>query len=391
MTEILDKTREWSNRFGSVLKASAKTQYPQLYKGAVGGIEHVISVDNGAFYMEMWRDGKDNYYATTGAAIKPLPGLAKGARLDEALDRFFTLMAKVEKLEKGKTYRDRERASAKQPPQRTPSAFKKRGRRAEKDYPPTASSRSGVTEVGGAWRDKPRGPRRAESGMPLPAKKAIPKKIKRLLGLSKRVVAKIDPEIGPSHSVGHKKPSDLSPESGVSKLARSVISNLFGEPYNQMRKANFAGPQPVSLARKTKKNVVALTAPGGVGNQPGSGRVKPGTPQKTYVSPQGFSGRQMGKPGEGASSGVARKPASGAGQPLKRGRKIDDITGGRVSGPPSPPGVDTPQSQITPVKVPPQPAQGPGYGRLATPRKMRKGCDCATEAAVAKAVRAVGA
>ncbi|KKM25373.1 hypothetical protein LCGC14_1595530, partial [marine sediment metagenome] len=92
MTEILDKTREWSDRFGSVLRASAKTQYAHLYKGAVGGIEHVISVDNGSYYMEMWRDGSETYYATTGAAIKPLPGLAKGARLDEALDRFFHLM-----------------------------------------------------------------------------------------------------------------------------------------------------------------------------------------------------------------------------------------------------------------------------------------------------------
>ncbi|KKL27630.1 hypothetical protein LCGC14_2383200, partial [marine sediment metagenome] len=89
MTEILDKTKEWSDRFGGILRASAKTQFPWLYKGAVGGLQHVISVDNAGSYMELWRSGKNegNYYATTGAAIKPLPGLAKGARLDEALDR----------------------------------------------------------------------------------------------------------------------------------------------------------------------------------------------------------------------------------------------------------------------------------------------------------------
>ncbi|KKL09757.1 hypothetical protein LCGC14_2562650, partial [marine sediment metagenome] len=80
MTEILDKTKEWSDRFGGILRASAETQFPWLYKGAVGGLQHVISVDNAGSYMELWRSGENegNYYATTGAAIKPLPGLAKG-------------------------------------------------------------------------------------------------------------------------------------------------------------------------------------------------------------------------------------------------------------------------------------------------------------------------
>ena len=363
MTEILDKTKEWSDRFGSTLRASAQTQYPHLYKGAVGGIEHVISVDNGAYYMEMWRDGSETYYATTGAAIKPLPGLAKGARLDEALDRFFTLMAKVEKDK---------------------AAMKRR------------------------------------LNMRGPAKKAIPKKIKRLLNLNgpssdrpvkKRVVAKVDPEIGPSHSVGHRKPSDLSPESGVSKLARRMIANLVGEPTAQMR-----------------KNVVALTAPGGVGNQPGSGRVKPGTgvkvtdpmkpakpgtPPKTYRSPQGFTGRRMGAPGTpGAPAGTSgsgikrtRKARKGAnlgqktsqrrapyvgsrpgGQSplLRRGRKIDDITGGRI-------GAD---GKITPVKPGKGgPGQPVGYGSTGNPQYSyggyRKGCGCETVAEVAKAMRAV--
>ena len=407
MTEILDKTKEWSDRFGGVLRASARTQYPHLYKGAVGGIEHVISVDNGAYYMEMWRDGSETYYATTGAAIKPLPGLAKGARLDEALDRFFTLMAKVEK-------------------------------------------------------DKEAMKRRLNMHDKRPAKKAIPKKAKRLLGLRnpkaetgkhsgsiwsppgartrpgiaakskpmrKRVVAKVDPEIGPSHSVGHKKPSGLSPESGVSKLARGMITHILGEPYNAMQKGNFAGPQPVSLARKTKKNVVALTAPGGVGNAPGSGRVKPGTgvkvtdpmkpakpgtPPRTYRSPQGFSGRRMGAPGTpgapAGTSGAGIKQARGLGQktsqrrapyvggrpggqsPLLRQRKIDDITGGRVGA----------GGKITPAKpAMGGPGQPVGYGSTGNPqysygrkahRKqgyMRKnGCECApTE--VAKALRAI--
>ncbi|KKL73469.1 hypothetical protein LCGC14_2074640, partial [marine sediment metagenome] len=166
MTEILDKTREWSDRFGSILRASAKTQYPHLYKGAVGGIEHVISVDNGAYYMELWRSGENdgNYYATTGAAIKPLPGLAKGARLDEALDRFFHLMAKVEKDK---------------------AAMKRRlNMNKERRIDPTRSATEGNRSYE-YERKKP------------PVKKAIPKKIKRLLGLKKRVMEKVDPEIGP--------------------------------------------------------------------------------------------------------------------------------------------------------------------------------------------------
>lgn len=213
MVEILDKTKEWSERFGQILKASAATQFPHLYKGAVGGLEHVISVDNGGSYMEMWRDGGDQYYATTGAAIKPLPGLAKGARLDEALDRFFVLMTK-----KGM---DR-RAQARQRPQR----------------------------------------------------KAIPKKIKRLAGVRKNIVEKVDPEIGPSMSVGHRKPSDLSPESSMRKLAKRIIADINKaiRPTPQATTSTWKRTQAAAGApkRPTKKNVVALT-----GNQPGSGRVKP--------------------------------------------------------------------------------------------------------------------
>ncbi|KKL11810.1 hypothetical protein LCGC14_2542060, partial [marine sediment metagenome] len=266
-----------------------------------------------------------------------------------------------------------------------------------------------------------------------PAKKAIPKKIKRLLGLKKerridpgwsategnrtfdserkkpikkRVMEKVDPEIGPSHSVGHKKPSDLSPESGVSKLAKRMIRDLVGEPNEQMR-----------------KNVVALTAPGGAGNQPGSGRVKPGTgvtitdpmkppkpgtPPKTYRSPQGFSGKRMGAPGTprapAGTSGAGIKRAQNLGQKtsqrrapyvgsrpggknplLQRRRKIDDITGGRVGE----------GGKITPVKpAKGGPGQPTGYGSTGNPqynygRKAAKGCGCETAAAVAKAVRAV--
>ena len=353
MAEIQDKTREWSERFGSILRLSPLTQYPQIYKGAVGGLEHVISADNGAYYMEMWRDGGDQYYATTGAAIKPLPGLAKGARLDEALDRFFVLMAKVEKARDARPARD------------------------------------------DGQRDGQR-----------PQRKAIPKKLKRLAGVRKNIVEKVDPEIGPSLSVGHRKPSDLSPESSMRKLAKllvaDVVRKIGADPKDYSWKPPTTKPKPKACPgcpHKVGKNVVALT-----GNQPGSGRVKPArtrvtdpmkpakspAPPKEYRSPQGFSGRRMGQPGvPGAShSGAARgsgrfgkagplgqktthrraQPNFGRPAGLGKGRKVDDLEGGRVGA----------GGRITPVKpATGGPGQPTSYGSTGQPqyrygRKQRK-------------------
>ncbi|KKL86280.1 hypothetical protein LCGC14_1946330 [marine sediment metagenome] len=325
MTEILDKTKEWSDRFGSTLRASAQTQYPHLYKGAVGGLEHVVSVDNGAYYMEMWRDGSETYYATTGAAIKPLPGLAKGARLDEALDRFFTLMSKVEKDKAAMKRRLNMHNTPKSPHKEHAQGGAREARKPVDPAGAALDMAKFIAEYAGKSLEEVLEIFSYEKN-PL-ARKAIPKKIKRLLGLKKerridpgwsategnrsfeyerkkpkppikkRVMEKVDPEIGPSHSVGHRKPSDLSPESGVSKLVKRMIRDLVGEPTAQMR-----------------KNVVALTAPGGVANQPGSGRVKPGTPQQTYRSPQGFSGQRMG--GGGPPAGT-----SGSGVKIPKVRK----------------------------------------------------------------------
>ena len=94
---IIKKAQEWATAYGSILNVSAETRLPWLYKGAVGGLEHVISADNGGAYIELWRDGTGSYYATTGAKITQMPGLAKGAKLDEALDKFFALTAKFAK------------------------------------------------------------------------------------------------------------------------------------------------------------------------------------------------------------------------------------------------------------------------------------------------------
>jgi hypothetical protein len=408
MTEILDKTREWSDRYGHILKASAQTQFPWLYKGAVGGIEHVISVDNGAYHMELWRSGENegNYYATTGAAIKPLPGLAKGARLDEALDRFFHLMAKVTK-DKAAMKRRLNMHDTPQSPHREHMgggdavaqaealivairAGKKKLQvlLAEADKPPEEAFQEG-------WREN----------------KAIPEKIKRLLGLKKRIMEKVDPEIGPSQSVGQRKPSDLSPESGVSKLAKRMIVDLVGEPTAQMRKngqgADWYASSKLNPGRRkpVKKNVVALT-----GNQPGSGRVKPatpkppaatkpGTPAQTYRSPQGFSGQRMGggKGAPGTSGGRlarARKAVGGLGQktthrraPYVAGRpggKVDALEGGRVGA----------GGKITPVKpATGGPGQPSGYGSTGKPTydysRYQKGCRCGAVAEVARAMKAI--
>lgn len=430
MTDILDKAAEWSERYGNILRASAETQFPHLYKGAVGGMEHVISVDNGGNYLELWRQGDEGYYATTGAFIKPLPGLAKGARLDEALDRFFHLMAKVEKGKEAmkrrlNMHRDRQGSTA----------HHERGAEAEEPsfgasdwFKHQSADHQSVIEEHPHTDQKGRTASHTHPPVGRIRRKAVPKKIKRLLGLKKRVMAKVDPEIGPSHSVGHRKPSDLSPESGVSKLAKRMIVDLMGEPYNQMNKngkgsdwyahskLNPARPKPV------KKNVVALT-----GNQPGSGRVKPktkpGTPAKTYQSDQGFGGKRMGDPKKGgAASGAARggspfgkalralKRARKArvfnvqGQPLGQktsqrrappsygrpkglqSRKLDGLEGGRVD----------PQGRITPVKPKTGgPGQPVGYGSTGRPQydysRYQKGCGCAAGDAVAKALRAVEA
>lgn len=67
--------------------ACDKSVWPRLSKAAEGGIQHVVSADNGAYYAELWgRDG--SYYAVTGAGIYQMPGLEKGAKLEEALDVF---------------------------------------------------------------------------------------------------------------------------------------------------------------------------------------------------------------------------------------------------------------------------------------------------------------
>lgn len=66
-------------------------RWSRIGKAVRGGIQHVVSADNGAYYAELWSSGvgKDaNWYAVTGAGIHEVEGITKGMPLSEALSRF---------------------------------------------------------------------------------------------------------------------------------------------------------------------------------------------------------------------------------------------------------------------------------------------------------------
>src|SRR6476659_5216173 len=71
------------------------TAYPSVSKSVLGGISHVVSVDNGAYYAELWYKG-GSWYAVTGAELKKattkveyyeIPGITKGMSLPDAAVR----------------------------------------------------------------------------------------------------------------------------------------------------------------------------------------------------------------------------------------------------------------------------------------------------------------
>lgn len=71
-------------------------QWPTVSKSVLGGIDHVISVDNGANYAELWYKG-GNWYTLTGADLKKskdwdsfgmVTGITKGMGINEAMPRF---------------------------------------------------------------------------------------------------------------------------------------------------------------------------------------------------------------------------------------------------------------------------------------------------------------
>lgn len=92
-----------------------RTSYwPQLAKAVEGGLKHIVSVDNGANYAELWAQG-GNWYTVTGAefpedgtlrksktaGVYALRGLKKGMSLEEATATFLKGMFGTPPLKKG--------------------------------------------------------------------------------------------------------------------------------------------------------------------------------------------------------------------------------------------------------------------------------------------------
>lgn len=84
----------------------------ELSKSVLGGIQHVISVDNAASYAELWHKG-GNWYAVTGAdmdkatgavskgGIYEVAGISKGMPIREAVPRFLEAVFGPSKFSKG--------------------------------------------------------------------------------------------------------------------------------------------------------------------------------------------------------------------------------------------------------------------------------------------------
>lgn len=84
---------------GSLVKSMLTSRFGDaLSKSVVGGLQHVVSVDNGASYAELWHKG-GNWYAVTGGqptggptvdkgGIYEIAGVVKGMPAPEATTRF---------------------------------------------------------------------------------------------------------------------------------------------------------------------------------------------------------------------------------------------------------------------------------------------------------------
>jgi hypothetical protein len=63
------------------------SRWPSLNKAIDGGFQHLISVDNGAVYAELWSKG-DSWYAVTDAGINLAAGIRKGMDARDATPLF---------------------------------------------------------------------------------------------------------------------------------------------------------------------------------------------------------------------------------------------------------------------------------------------------------------
>lgn len=80
----------------ALIQRTLTTAFPSVAKSVLGGITHCISVDNGAYYAELWHKG-GSWYAVTGADLKKsapkveyyeIEGITKGMSLADASIRF---------------------------------------------------------------------------------------------------------------------------------------------------------------------------------------------------------------------------------------------------------------------------------------------------------------
>ncbi len=99
--KFLNRSAEDARTFDAL----RKSRWPHAAEHVEGGLEHVVSVDNGASYAELWARGDGNWYVLTepvpttavrkdavervlGASIWEIPGVYKGMDLDRVMPRF---------------------------------------------------------------------------------------------------------------------------------------------------------------------------------------------------------------------------------------------------------------------------------------------------------------
>lgn len=97
---------------GEITRSVLSDKFGDLNKSVLGGMQHVVSVDNAAGYAELWYKG-GSWYAVTDAALSKaltgkatemiweVPGIVKGMKLDEASVRFMEAVFGPANVQKG--------------------------------------------------------------------------------------------------------------------------------------------------------------------------------------------------------------------------------------------------------------------------------------------------
>lgn len=91
-----DKSFDGQNISKELIGKMLSSTWPSVSKSVLGGIQHIVSVDNGANYAELWYKG-GSWYTLTGADLKKshdwdsfgmVTGITKGMGINEAMPRF---------------------------------------------------------------------------------------------------------------------------------------------------------------------------------------------------------------------------------------------------------------------------------------------------------------